>query len=161
LAKSALNKQDKERELKKYLSLNLATLDYYLEHKVIKVKTEDFDSDIYFRSLKTQTQEHFDKGKLARLKQWFRDLTEPVKEDSTFTQYLKNKTGLDIDLKNQFKRRIERIIKKSSIKNENEYRDIMEKIDDVCQSEPVDKMLIDLLNSLLLDFETRHHEKRK
>lgn len=39
-----LSKDEKQAELTKYRDLVLATLDYYLENKVMQIKTTDFDS---------------------------------------------------------------------------------------------------------------------
>jgi hypothetical protein len=159
LASSSLNKETKERELKKYLDLNLATLDYFIEYPGMKIKTVDFDSDIYFKSLKDQALENYEKGRLTKLKQWFRELTEGASDDPGFRQYLKKRTGQDIDLRGQFEKRIETIKKNGIIKNENQFRDIMEKMNDV--SDQMDKKEIELFNSLLLDYENRQRSKRK
>src|SRR3989338_1442936 len=87
-------------ELIKYRELVLATLDYNLERPELHIKTETFDSFEYFRSLKKETIGHFEKGRLTKLKQWFRDLTEMHVEsrNNAFNAYLKDKTGYDIDL---------------------------------------------------------------
>lgn len=66
-----LTKDEKQAELQKYRDLVLATLDYYLDNKVMQIKTADFDSTEHYKGLKIQTEEHFQKGRLTRLKQWF------------------------------------------------------------------------------------------
>jgi len=74
VTKDKLNKDEKAAELTKYRDLVLATIDYYLDNQPIKIKTADFDTDKHYNYLKTQTAEHYQKGRLTRLKQWFRDL---------------------------------------------------------------------------------------
>lgn len=154
MAKSSVDKKVKDRELKKHLDLILATFDYYMSY------LPGFSSD-NFKSLKKQAHEHYEKGRLTKLKQWFRDITEEVDDNPRFREYIKNKTGLDIDLKNRFEKRIERIIKNAVIKNENQFRDVMEKLNDVSQLESLDKKEIEFFNSLLVDFENRQRAKRK
>lgn len=95
-----LNKDDKQAELAKYRDLILATLDYYLDNNVMQIKTADFDSTEHYKGLKIQTEEYYQKGRLTRLKQWFRDLTEMQVEtvDLKFNKYLQDKTKYNIDI---------------------------------------------------------------
>jgi len=95
-----LNKDEKQSELTKYRDLVLATLAYYLENNEMQIKTADFDSTENYTGLKIQTEEHYQKGRLTRLKQWFRDLTEMQVEtgDLKFNKYLQDKTKYDIDI---------------------------------------------------------------
>ena len=69
MAKEILNKEEKESELKKYRDLFLATIDYYPDNNLMKIKTADFDSVEYFKSLKIQAEDHYKKGRLSKLKQ--------------------------------------------------------------------------------------------
>jgi hypothetical protein len=62
------SKDEKQSELTKYRDLVLATLDYYLENNVMQIKTADFDSTEHYKGLKIQTEEHYQKGRLTRLK---------------------------------------------------------------------------------------------
>ena len=90
-----LSKEQKQAELLKYRLLVLATIDYYLENKLLQVTTADFNSESHFGDLKKHVELFFQKGSLGRLKQWFRDLSEMQLEgrDLKFNQYLKDKTG--------------------------------------------------------------------
>lgn len=87
-----LNKDEKQAELTMYKDLVFATLDYYVENKEVQIKTADFDSTKHYKGLKIQTAEHYQKGRLTRLKQWFRDLTEMQVEtgDLKFNKYLRD-----------------------------------------------------------------------
>ena len=91
MTSNKLNNDEKQAELTKYRELVLATLDYYIDNQEMHIKTVDFDSAQYYQSLKIQTEEHYQKGRLTRLKQWFRDLTEMQVEtlDLKFNLYLK------------------------------------------------------------------------
>lgn len=61
-----LNIDEKKEELVKYRDLVLATLDYYIDNKEMQIKTADFDSTEHYIGLKTQTTEHYQKGRLTR-----------------------------------------------------------------------------------------------
>jgi len=148
---------DKSKELAKYRDLILATLDYYIENRIMEIKTADYDSTIHFQSLKTQTIDHFEKGRLTKLKQWFRDLSEMQIEtrDLKFNTYLRNKTGLDIDIFQDYFKRINKLIERGKITTDNQFYDVRNMVDHLCQTDPVDHKQIEILNKLLIDYEQK------
>ena len=150
-----LNRDEKKEELVKYRDLVLATLDYYIENKEIQIKTADFDSTEHYKGLKTQTAEHYQKGRLTRLKQWFRDLTEMQVEtvDLKFNKYLQDKTKYNIDIFKSYFQRVDKIIEKGKITTDNQFYDINIMLDQLCQTEPVDNDKIEILNRLLSEYE--------
>jgi hypothetical protein len=156
-------KLGKQTELLKYRDLVLATIDYYLENKLIQIKTADFDSNEHFKELKKQTEEHFQKGRLTRLKQWFRDLTEMQVEtgDLKFNKYLQDKTKYDIDILKSYFQRVDKLIAKGKITTENQFYDSNIMVNNLCQTEPIDKERIEILNNLLADYEQRKSNKKK
>jgi hypothetical protein len=159
-----LNRDEKQAELVKYRDLVLATLDYYIDNKEMQIKTADFDSTEHYKGLKTQTAEHYQKGRLTRLKQWFRDLTEMQVEtgDLKFNKYLRDKTKYDINIFKSYFQRIDKIIEKGKITNDNQFYDINIMVDQLCQTEPVDNEKIEILNRLLSEYEQRKsRQKRK
>lgn len=151
------SKAEKQSELLKYRDLVLATIDYILENKVMHVKTDDFDSDVFFEQIKAQTEEDFLKGRLAKLKQSFRDFTESQVETSNlkFNTYLKEKTNYDVDIFNSYFKRVEKIIEKGKITTDNQFYDINMMIDQLCHTTPVDEKKIERLNKLIRDYEKR------
>ncbi|MFN8326535.1 hypothetical protein [Flavobacterium sp.] len=156
-----LNKDEKQAELTKYRDLVLATLDYYLENNVMQIKTADFDSTEHYNGLKIQTEEHYQKGRLTRLKQWFRDLTEMQVEtgELKFNKYLQDKTNYDIDIFKSYFQRIDKVIEKGKITTDNQFYDINVMVDQLCQTEPVDNEKIEILNRLLSEYEQRKTRK--
>ena len=156
-----LNKDEKQAELAMYRDLVLATLDYYLENKILQIKSADFDSDEHYKGLKIQTAEHYQKGRLTRLKQWFRDLTEMQVEtsDLKFNKYLQDKTKYDIDIFTPYFQRIDKVIEKGKITTDNQFYDINMMVDQLCQTEPVDNEKIEVLNRLLSEYEQRNTRK--
>jgi hypothetical protein len=157
MADKKLNKDEKQEELVKYRDLVLATLDYYVDNKEMQTKTADFDSTEHYKGLKIQTEEHYQKGRLTRLKQWFRDLTEMQVEtrDLKFNRYLQDKTKYDIDIFKSYFQRIDKIIEKEKITTDNQFYDINIMVDQLCQTEPVDNNKIEILNRLLSEYEQR------
>ena len=160
---SKQNINDKQAELQKYRDLILATLDYYLDYKVMQIKTADFDSQEHFNGLKIQIEEHFQKGRLTRLKQWFRDLTEKQIEtvDLKFNKYLQDKTKYDIDIFKTYFQRVDKIIEKGKITTDNQFYDISIMVDQLCQTKTVDSKKIEILNRLLADYEQQKSRKTK
>ena len=158
-----LSKDEKQAELTKYRDLVLATLDYYIDNKEMEIKTADFASTEHYKRLKIQTEEHYQKGRLTRLKQWFRDLTEIQVEtgDLKFNKYLQDKTKLDIDIFKSYFQRVEKIIEKGKITTDRQFYDINIMIDQLCQTEPVDEEKIEILNKLLSDYEQRKIKRTK
>ena len=149
-----MTEDEKHKELQKYRDLNLATLDYLI------LKMEQFPTKgtshliESFKGLQTEVHVHFEKGRLTRLKQWFKDFTESPREmeDFEFDKYIKEKTGHDIDIHRRFKKRIDNILKRKTIRSENEFRDVESQVGKLCQTEPVDKEMIETLNGLLSEF---------
>jgi hypothetical protein len=161
MADKKLNKDEKQEELVKYRDLVLATLDYYIDNREMQIKTVDFDSVENYKGLKTQTEENFQKGRLTRLKQWFRDLTEMQVEtgDLKFNKYLQDKTKYNIDIFKSYFQRVDKIIEKGKITSDNQFYDINILVDQLCQTEPVDSEKIEILNRLLSEYEQRKTRK--
>ncbi len=156
-----MNKEEKQAELAKYRDLVLATLDYYIDNKEMQIKTADINSTEHYEGLKIQTEEHYQKGRLTRLKQWFRDLTEMQLEtgDLKFNKYLQDKTKYDIDIFKSYFKRIDKVIEKGKITTDNQFYDINMMVDQLCQFEPVDNKKIEILNRLLSEYEQRKTRK--
>ena len=163
MADKKLYKDEKQEELVKYRDLVLATLDYYIDNKEMQIKTADFDSIEHYKGLKTQTVEHYQKGRLTRLKQWFRDLTEMQVEtgDLKFNKYLQDKTKYNIDIFKSYSQRVDKIIEKGKITTDNQFYDINIMVDQLCQTEPVDNNKIEILNRLLSEYEQRKSRRTR
>lgn len=163
MTESILNKDNKELELKKYRDLVIATIDYYLKNNFGKVNNTDFDYDEHYKKLKIQTVEHFQKGRLAKLKQWFHDLTEPQIETSNlnFNRYLKEKTKYDIDLFKSYFDRVDKIIEKGKITTDKQFYDLSLLVDKLCQLETLDQEKIKVINKLLMDYELKKQKTKK
>jgi hypothetical protein len=149
-------------ELEKYHDLVIATIDYYLESQVSQIKTENFDSDSYYKKLKIETAEHFRKGRLTKLKQWFRDLTEQQIEcrNFDFNKYLTEKTQYEIDIFKSYFERIEKTIEKEKITTDKQFYDLNILLDYFCQTK-MDNTKIEKINKLIADYEQRKAKRIK
>lgn len=161
MASNKLNKGEKQAELIKYRDLVLATIDYYLDNNVMQIKTASYDSSEHFKGLKQQTEEHYQKGRLTRLRQWFHDLTQMQIEtgDLKFQEYLRDRTPYKISIFQSYFRRVDKIIQKGKITTDNQFYDVNIMVDQLSQTEPVDIQKIETLNRLLLDYEQRKGRK--
>jgi hypothetical protein len=153
-----LTLEEKQLELKRHRDILIATVDYYIErYNYTKSEYGDLNLIPLYEKIKCETEEHFQKGRLTRLKQYLRDMTEEPREakDFKYGKYIKETTGYDIDIFDTFKKRIEKIVERKSIKNEDEYRDVLSTIDYLCQSNIVDQNKIDILSNILIDFDDK------
>jgi hypothetical protein len=150
-----LNDDEKIRELERYYKLVVAAINYLLENKKAMVKTAEYDSEIHFRSLIAEAQIHYEKGRLAKLKSWFRDFTEIPREtgDLNFNRYVYSTTGYKIDIFKSYFERIEKIIAKGKITTERQYYEADRMVDHLCQCDPVDTDKITVLNKLLSEYQ--------
>ena len=160
MTKSSSKKDIKTAELIKYRDLVLATLDYYIDCTVMKIQTTNFDSNQYYQYLKNEVAEHFEKGRLTKLKQWFRDMTEMqvATRDLKFNKYLRDKTNYDIDIFNSYFQRIERIIEKGKISTDAQFYDAKLMVDDL--SESLDNEKIKILDTLLSTYNSQKARKK-
>ncbi|WP_316789607.1 hypothetical protein [Pedobacter frigoris] len=161
MKKEISSKEIKAIELDKYKKLVMATLDYCLENPLYYVVTSEFDSRQHYIKLKKQAEEHYSKGRLSRLKQWFRDLTEGFIEakDFRFNNYLRIRTNSDINIFIAYYTRIDKIMKSNKITTDNQFYDISMMVDHLCQNSNPDKTKIDEMNNLLRDYEKRKLNK--
>lgn len=150
-------KSEKQKELEKYFAINTAVLDYFIKHGI---KIPGFDTVEYFSNLKVQVREHFDKGRLTKLKQWFRDFSEGGHDEPEFIKFIKDKTGFDLDIKDEFEKRVDKILKNGKIRNENEFRDLQIKIDSLIWESPIDEEKINRINLLLSAFDKQKKSKK-
>lgn len=156
-----LSKDEKTAELAKYRDLVLATIDYYIDYQILGIKATVFDKE--FEIMKLRSLEDFQKGRLTRLKQGFRDLTEMIVEggDLRFNQYIQDKTHYNIDIFKSYFQRVDKIIENGKIKTDNQFYDINSMVDRLCQSQPVDDKKIEILNKLLAEYEQRKDRQVK
>ena len=72
---------------------------------------------------------------------------------------MKDKTNYNVDIFHSYLQRIDKIIEKGKITSDNQFYDINIMVDQLCQTEPVDKEKIEILNKLLGDYEQKKQSK--
>ena len=152
------------RELEKYRSLILATLDYEIMKLEQAASGEHLRSMLsHFDKLKEATLVAFEKRQINKLTQWFRDITEGHLEtrNFAFTRYLKEVTGYDIDIFANYFARIDTMLARGRISSDNQFYDASMLVDHLSQSDPVDTRLIERLNSLISDYEQRCSRRKR
>ncbi len=156
MSPTKLTKEEKAIELERVKTILLATLDYHLQTDE-KIITEDFNSDKHFEDLKMETLQKFQKGQLSTLKQWLRDFTEKPREtrDFEYVKYIKETTGIDFDIFEAFKNRIDKIIARRRITSAPQYYDAMEMINYLCLTQSEDTATATLLDELIHQFENK------
>ncbi len=113
--------------------------------------------------MKAEAEKAFVKAKLSKLKTAFRFVIEEPLEcrDLYFNHFLQVKTGYDIDVFKTYNQRIDKIVTKGKITSDNQFYEINSIVGQLCQIEPVDKIKIEALNKLLLDYEARKKKKQQ
>jgi len=144
-------------ELKKYRDLVIATIDYYLDNKTTQIITDDFNSETYYKKLRTQAEEHFQKGNLSKLKQWFRNLTEQQIEcrNINFNKYLIDKTKYEIDIFESYFKRVEKILEKDKITTDTQFYDLNLFHDRLIHAKIIDHLKIEKVRQLLAVYEQK------
>jgi hypothetical protein len=105
----------------------LATLDYLEERLGGSFVYDQYDPVTeYYQQQKVQTEKYFKQRRLDRLQQRLASLTKGLqnKADVAFTLYIKEKTGCDIDIFEDLRKRVDSIIAQNEIRNQKELNDI-------------------------------------
>jgi hypothetical protein len=152
-----LTREEKQSELTKHRDLLLATIDYLLERYVTGVTPDEFaDIASYYKQQKLQTDKYYTQRRLDRLQQRLRSLTEGIQNrvDLDFGNYIKEKTGYEIDIFEELRNRVEIIMGQKEIRTQKELNDIGIALHLYQQTtDAQDK--VDLLKNLLIDFSNR------
>lgn len=118
-------------ELTKYRDLVTALIDYYLDSRVVDYQTDSFDSASHFNKLKADVQTYFERGDLDELRHLFHGLSEMHVDNMSLhiNDYLFEKTGLAVDIIDEYIAHIELIISRGKIESDTEYLEMNSFID--------------------------------
>ncbi|RYE22113.1 MAG: hypothetical protein EOP45_08700, partial [Sphingobacteriaceae bacterium] len=120
-------KEEKQSELQRHRAILLATLDY-LEERLGGSFVYDQHDPVteYYQQQKIQTEKYFKQRKLDRLQQQLASLTKGLQNraDLTFSAYIKEKTGYNIDIFEDFRKRFDAIVAQNDIRSQNELNEI-------------------------------------
>ena len=152
-----LTTEEKKSELKRHRDIILATIDYILQ-RIEDDLARDHSGAIaeYYQQQKQLTQKYYQTGRLDRLQQKLQSLTAFPRQqaDLIFANYINEKTGHDIDIFENVRRRVNTIIEQNQIKNKKELDDVSVMFQ-VYKQHPLDQDKVDILRNLLIEFGKR------
>lgn len=119
--------EEKQTELQRHREILFATIDYLISiHGASFVlDDEDYISEHYERQ-KTQIDKYYKQRRLDRLQQKLASLTKGMQNraDLAFAQYINEKTGYDIDIFEDLRKRYAVVIKQNEIRNQTELNEV-------------------------------------
>jgi hypothetical protein len=157
-----MKRDNKKSALELHRQILLATIDYLNEQEDGRIIYDQFDPVAeYYQQQKLQFEKYFKQGRLDRLQQRLRSLTEGRlrRIDVNFASYIKEKTGYDIDLFENLYKRIDTILSQQEIRDQNELSDVSTMLQ-LYQKTPVDKDKVNLLNNLLTTYAEQNSSKK-
>lgn len=161
-----MTREQKQTELQRQRTILLATLDYLEQHLGGSFVYDQYDPITeYYQQQKIQTEKYFKQRRLDRLQQRLSSLTKGLqnRDASAFTTYIKEKTGYDIDIFEDVRKRVAAIITQNEIRSPKELNDIFTKLHYFHET-PESEEEAEKLKSLLADYSKRTNEtyrKRK
>lgn len=119
--------EEKQTELQRHREILFATIDYRISiHGASFVlDNEDYISEHYERQ-KTQIDKYYKDRRLDRLQQKLASLTTGMRNraDLAFAQYINEKTGYDIDIFEDLRKRYAVVIEQNEIRNQTELNEV-------------------------------------
>lgn len=119
--------EEKQTELQRHREILFATIDHLISiHGASFVlDDEDYISEHYERQ-KTQIDKYYKQRRLDRLQQKLASLTKEMQNraDLAFAQYINEKTGYDIDIFEDLRKRYAVVIKQNEIRNQTELNEV-------------------------------------
>lgn len=125
------NKQ-KQLDLEKYHTIVLATIDYLRARVEGSFIFDGIDSVAeYYHEQKIQTEKNFEQRRLDRLQKRLISLTKDLQHriDLNFSTYIKEKTGYEVDIFDDLRKRTEVIITQDKIRNQQDLNDVSNALD--------------------------------
>ena len=145
------------------LRVNCAISDYYVEFTLNnlnpdeKLKSVQLDLMLpMFKSHRIDSEKYHSEGKLKKLQAIYNGIEKEASEDIMLEQYVFEKTGIKLGMLERYNQKLNKIIERGKLKNENEYHMIMDQINILCQLKERDDKMIDDLNKLIIDFERKY-----
>ncbi|WP_298894362.1 hypothetical protein [uncultured Psychroserpens sp.] len=145
------------------LRVNCAISDYYVEFTLNNLnpdeKLRSVQLDVMlpmFKSYRVDSEKYHSEGKLKKLQSIYNGIEKEASENIMLEQYVFEKIGIKLGMRERYNRKLNKIIERGKLKNENEYHMIMDQINILCQLKDRDDEVIDNLNTLIIDFEKKY-----
>lgn len=149
--------EQKQSELQRHRAILLATLDYLGERLGGSIVFDQYDpATEYFQQQKIQTEKCFKQRRLDRLQKRLASLTKEMQSraDLAFASYIKEKTGYDIDIFEDIRKRVNAIVAQNEIHSQNELNDVGTMLHYYRKTAAEEKE-VEKLKSLLSDYSKR------
>ena len=153
-----LTREEKQSELKRLKDILFVTVDYI----ILQIESEglsknDFEviAD-YYKQQKQQIEKYFQISRLDILQRRLHSLILfPIrKADLTFNEYVKERTGYEIDIFEGLRIHIEEIIAQNKITNKKQLGDVFTMME-IYRQTSVDQKKRDILENLLKNYASR------
>jgi len=122
-----LTPEQKQSELQRHRTILLATLDYLEERFGGSIVFDQYDpATEYYQHQKIQTEKYFNQRRLDRMQQRLASLTKGMQSrpDWAYVSYIKEKTGYDIDIFEDLRKRVDTIVAQNEIRSQKELNDV-------------------------------------
>lgn len=119
--------EEKQAELERHRAIVLATLDYLEENLGGSFVYDQYDPlTEYYQQQKVQVEKYFKQRRLDRLQQRLASLTKgrQTGADLKYGNYIKEKTGYDIDIFEDLRKRVAAIIAQNEIRDQKELNEV-------------------------------------
>lgn len=150
-----LTREQKQFELNRHRDILFATIAYILQQVASENLLKDqFDVVAgYYEEQKRLIEKYFQNHRLDKLQQRLRNLTMfPMRRvDLTFNDYIKEKTGYEIDIFESLLMRVEGIIVQNKITTKKQLNDIAIMLN-LYKQKPVDPQKVDILKNLVINY---------
>jgi hypothetical protein len=117
----------KQAALERHRAILLATIDYKLAKQggIIVYDGEDIVAN-HFKRQKEQVEEYYKQGQLDKLQLQLSNLTKGLQNrvDLDFAGYIKEKTGYDIDIFDDLRKRVDAIMAQNEVRSQQELNDV-------------------------------------
>lgn len=152
--------EEKQSELQRHRAILLATLNYLEERFGGSLVYDQYDPVTeYYQQQKIQIEKYFKERRLDRLQQrlssYIKDLQN--RADLNFASYIKEKTGYDIDIFEDLRKRVDAIVAQSEIRSQSELNDVGTMLHFYQESSNNGKE-VEKLKSLLTDYSQKANE---
>lgn len=152
--------EQKQSELQRHRAIILATLDYLEDRLGGSIVFDQYDpATEYYLQQKIQTEKYFKQRRLDRLQQRLASLTKGMQNSAAlpYTAYLKEKTGYDIDIFEDLRKRVDAIVAQNEICSQKELNDVYTLLQ-YYQKADADEKGVETLKTLISDYSKRSSE---
>lgn len=145
------------------LHVNCAISDYYVEFTLNNLNPDEKIKSVQlelmlpmFKCYRSDSEKYHSEGKLKKLQRIYKGIEQEAAENIFLEQFVFEKTGIKLGMFERYYNKLNKIVERGKLKNENEYHMIINQINILCQLNERDNDMIDNLNKIIIDFENKY-----